>query len=195
MGEIARDQGQMIEIAVYGGSCLMLASDLRASTRDVDAIFLGNADKVYAIADQVRAELQLPEGWINQGVKYFLRKTNPDPALSLFGEYPEEGPPGMRCFVPQPEYLLAMKLMTDRDEPAQIAQDTGDIVGLMRVTGLQSKEQLHHLFAQCFPAFNALANVRARVEARIDDAIDQFAKLTPRMAATWHARRSGQTLS
>jgi len=38
MGQMAAERG--LEIAVYGGSCLILASDIGGASGDVDAVFL-----------------------------------------------------------------------------------------------------------------------------------------------------------
>ena len=48
MGALAAARGITIEIAVYGGSCLILASDIRNASGDVDAVFLvgGNSGSI-----------------------------------------------------------------------------------------------------------------------------------------------------
>jgi hypothetical protein len=51
MGRHAAARGITIEIAVYGGSCLILASDIRNASGDVDAVFLVAAESVSEIAD------------------------------------------------------------------------------------------------------------------------------------------------
>ena len=38
LGLRARAQGKVLEIAIYGGSALMLASNFRVTTQDVDAV-------------------------------------------------------------------------------------------------------------------------------------------------------------
>ena len=38
LGQIACEAGRVIDIALYGGSCLMLASNFRIATADVDAV-------------------------------------------------------------------------------------------------------------------------------------------------------------
>src|SRR4051812_21850753 len=43
MGTLAAARGITIEIAVYGGSFLILASDIRNASGDVDAVFLAGA--------------------------------------------------------------------------------------------------------------------------------------------------------
>ena len=38
LGHRARELGKVVEIAIYGGSALMLASNFRIATEDVDAV-------------------------------------------------------------------------------------------------------------------------------------------------------------
>jgi hypothetical protein len=38
LGQLAHDAGRVIDVAVYGGSCLMLVSNFRVATADVDAV-------------------------------------------------------------------------------------------------------------------------------------------------------------
>src|SRR3954452_10852778 len=69
MGAAAAARGITIEIAVYGGACLILASDIRNASGDVDAVFLTGGKALIEIADAVATRLDLPRDWINEGVK------------------------------------------------------------------------------------------------------------------------------
>ena len=40
IGELAVGRGLILDMAVYGGSCLMLASNIRDASEDVDAVYL-----------------------------------------------------------------------------------------------------------------------------------------------------------
>src|SRR5215510_10279452 len=60
----------------------------------------------------------------------------------LFRTYPREDAPGLRVFVPTPEYLLAMKLMAIRLDPAAGKTDLDDILNLMEVVQTTDKDQL-----------------------------------------------------
>ena len=42
LGTHARREGKVIDLAVYGGSALMLASNFRVATEDVDAVVDGD---------------------------------------------------------------------------------------------------------------------------------------------------------
>jgi hypothetical protein len=116
MGEMAAQRGLVIEIAVYGGSCLILASDIRGTSGDVDAVFLVKGKAVRRLADDV-ARLGLPLDWINEAVTRMAPPIgNPEPNLLPFGEYPRatNAPVGLRVFLPTPAYLLAMKILANR---------------------------------------------------------------------------------
>ena len=94
------------EMYVVGGAAIALAFDERRSTRDVDAVFEPKR-AIYDAAAEMAAELDLPEGWLNDAVKGFL--SEPDdgatPVLEL---------PGLRVATASPRILLAMKVLAHR---------------------------------------------------------------------------------
>ncbi len=144
MGEIAAARGLMIEIAVYGGSCLILASDIRNASGDVDAVFLSDNNVVREIATEVAKRLGLPDDWINEGVRRMAPPPgNPQPNLMPFGDYPanSEAAVGLRVLLPSPRYLLAMKILANRlaDDVDKTRTDLGDAVGPMKVTGISTR--------------------------------------------------------
>jgi hypothetical protein len=117
MGTLAAGLGMTIEIAVYGGSCLILASDIRGASGDVDAVFLAGGKAAREIADTVAARLGLPRDWINEGVKRMAPPPgDPQPNLILAGEYPRapNSIVGLRVHLPTPAYMLAMKILANR---------------------------------------------------------------------------------
>ena len=57
MGRMAAERGLVVDIAVYGGSCLVLASDIRNASVDVDAVFLTERSAVRDIADAVAQQM------------------------------------------------------------------------------------------------------------------------------------------
>ena len=46
MGQMAAERGLVVEIAVYGGSCLILASDIRGTSGDVDAVLAATQSSI-----------------------------------------------------------------------------------------------------------------------------------------------------
>ncbi len=109
MGKIAASRGVTVEIAVYGGSCLILASDIRSASGDVDAVFLSENAIVREITRAVATRLGLPEDWINEGVRRMAPPPgNPQPNLLPHGEYPKDRNSIVGLRVPTPRYMLAM---------------------------------------------------------------------------------------
>ncbi len=89
---------------------MSLAYDARASTRDIDAIFLSppEASEVRNWASQVAAELGWADDWLNDGAKGFLQGLKQGKSL-LQSE-------GIEVWQVAPEQLLAMKLSAWRDD-------------------------------------------------------------------------------
>jgi hypothetical protein len=128
MGALAANRGLMIEIAVYGGSCLVLASDIRSSSADVDAVFLTNRSAVYEIADAVARQMGFATDWINEAVRQTAPPIgNPQPNLFPFGDYPRrtQGAVGLRVHVPAPAYLLAMKVLAKPSRRGLVENSVG----------------------------------------------------------------------
>jgi len=151
LGRKSRDQGKVIEIAIYGGSALMLASNFRISTQDVDAVAATDQTFIDTLAKEIGRTRGWPDDWLNDGVRVYLSPNVDGLAQhhALFRSYPDEASPGLRVFVPTPEYLLAMKLMAMRIDPASGKADLSDILNLLEVVGVSERRQLMQ-FAQSF---------------------------------------------
>ena len=88
------------ELYLVGGAIMFLALNARDATRDVDAWFKPTKI-IRQAAARVAAEANVPEDWLNDGVKgYLSSRGDVDPFLEL---------PHLRVFVARPTYLLAMK--------------------------------------------------------------------------------------
>jgi hypothetical protein len=151
------------DIAVFGGSCLILASDIRGASGDVDAVFLAGGPAVYEISAQVAREMGLTDDWLNEGVKHYAYPPgNPGPNILPFDDYPRDGTSavGLRVFLPMPQYMLAMKMLANRfeDDIDKIKSDIADAVGLMKVAKITTKEALVALMKECYPGIHAYAN-------------------------------------
>ena len=67
------------------------------------------------IARDIAIQRGWPEDWLNDGVRTYLSPNVEAPDVHLLtGTYPSEDRPGLRVYVPRPEYMLAMKLMALR---------------------------------------------------------------------------------
>jgi hypothetical protein len=161
LGTLARADGKIIDLAVYGGSALMLASNFRDTTRDVDAVVSADQSLIDRWAATVAARRNWPPDWINDGVRTFL-----SPKIEgvrehhqLFRSYPSEQAPGLRVFVPTAEYILAMKLMAMRLDETAGKSDLDDIINLLDVVEIRTPEAAIEFAAQFYP--------EARVSARL----------------------------
>jgi hypothetical protein len=152
LGELARAAGKSVEISVYGGSALVLTTDFRVSTRDVDAVFENDRSFVRQAARAVAAEFGWDETWINDGVKGFLSaQDRTEGAKSLFRTYPDENGPGLRVFVATPRYIFAMKCLAMR---IGATEDTGDIDDIRRLgsqLGIKSARDAFALVSKYYP--------------------------------------------
>jgi hypothetical protein len=59
LGIRARREGKVIDLAIYGGSALMLASNFRIATQDVDAVVAGDQSTVTPLGGGDRPYAQL----------------------------------------------------------------------------------------------------------------------------------------
>ena len=165
LGSRARHEGKVIDIAVYGGSALMLASNFRVTTRDVDAVAEESQETLTRLAEEVARLRDWPSDWLNDGVRTYLSPHVNDlqEHHALLRTYPSEQEPGLRVFVPTAEYLLAMKLMAMRIDPAGGKSDTADILNLLAVVGLKTEHEVIDFAASFYPE----AKISARLHLRI----------------------------
>jgi hypothetical protein len=152
MGHYLREREVLGEIAVYGGTAIMLQFDWRKVTEDVDAVIRAN-EREGAIKDAViyaALRLGLPDDWLNNYVGSFTPETESDTFFSVYGSYPRGATPSLRVFVARPEYICAMKLKAlQRDNVGD--RDFNDAVALASAIGISTAEELGSLFSSFFP--------------------------------------------
>ncbi|MBM3527457.1 MAG: hypothetical protein FJX62_05145 [Alphaproteobacteria bacterium] len=156
IGRAAIVAGTRLSIAVFGGSALMLASNFRFSTEDVDIAEIGQpwpswlADAVERIA----SSNDWPVGWLNDAVTFHLSPlASKDRDLTLFGNFPRRSETaGLSVLVPTARYLLALKLkalrISDFDKGAL---DMSDVANLLKVLGITDVEEAIAVLAAYFP--------------------------------------------
>lgn len=155
IGHVAAANGMMLDIFIYGGSALMLASNFRFATEDVDMAELGHAwpewlkSEVAAIA----RDNGWSEEWLNDAVQFHLSALA-DAAIDHveFGTFPRDGAPGLRVCVPTLEYMLALKLKAMRiNDPLKGPQEMVDIQKLLQAGGVRDADEAIGILAKFFP--------------------------------------------
>jgi hypothetical protein len=152
LGRRAYEAGRTIEIAVYGGSALLLTLNRKINTGDVDAVFDKDKTFIKKLAADMAEELSWDENWLNDGVKGWLSARDADPDVkSLFKTYPSEDEPGLRVFVAKPEYMFAMKCRAMRVGGVDSSSDIDDIKLLARALGIKSSDDALVLVEKFYP--------------------------------------------
>jgi hypothetical protein len=152
LGRQSYDAGRTIEIAVYGGSALLLTLNRQIGTRDVDAVFERDKGFIRKLAADMAAEFGWDENWLNDGVKGWLSTLDMAPqSKALFKTYPSEEKPGLRVFVAKPEYLFAMKCRAMRVGGVDSSSDIEDIKLLARAIGIKNSKDALALVEKFYP--------------------------------------------
>ena len=140
IGRAAAVAGTKLQIAVYGGSALMLASNFRFATEDVDVSELEHPlpGWLAAVVDRLARENGWQDDWFNDGVAFHLSSLADRARDHLeFGTFPRDAtPPGLVVSVPSAEYLLALAARVN--DPVRGETERIDILNLMKVVGISS---------------------------------------------------------
>jgi hypothetical protein len=146
LGRKAEARGIAPEIAIYGGTVMMLAYRLREGTQDVDAVFRPRENLQPLIAE-VAAELNLAPDRLNDNVSQFAPNAGPATNIAF-----EElvGLPGLRVSRPSARKMLAMKARAARLPRPGHGGDLHDLAFLIRHTGTKSIVQIDEIFAQFY---------------------------------------------
>jgi hypothetical protein len=125
------------EVCLYGGAVMCLVFDARPSTKDVDAVFKPTREMREAVA-RIAVTRGLPDDWLNDAVKGYVV---PHQQRVLFDF------PNLKVFVPEPDYLLAMKALAARAE----APDRSDIGLLIKLLGIKKPEEVFSILEKYYP--------------------------------------------
>jgi hypothetical protein len=159
IGRAAVQAGTKLQIAVYGGSALMLASNFRFATEDVDVSELPRPlpDWLEKVVSQLAGKNRWRDDWFNDAVVFHLSSLADRAADHLeFGTFPRDSEPGLVVSVPTAEYLLALKLKALRIlDPLRGETERLDILNPMRVAGISSIEDAVALLGRYFPMSGA----------------------------------------
>jgi hypothetical protein len=156
IGRAAASAGTRLQIAVYGGSALMLASNFRFATEDVDVSQLEHPlpGWLAVVVDEIAEKNGWQADWFNDGVAFHLSSLADYGLDHLeFGTFPRDAtPPGLVVSVPSAEYLLALKLKAVRvTDPVRGETERLDILNLMKVVGISTAEDAIALLGRYFP--------------------------------------------
>jgi hypothetical protein len=156
IGYAAVEAGTKLQIAIYGGSALMLASNFRFATEDVDIADIGSEwpEWLSKVVAAIAQEKGWSEDWFNDGVAFHLSPLADRAKDHLeFGTFPRDSSPsGLVVSVPTAEYLLALKLKAFRTQDT-LRGDTErlDILNLMDVVGVSTADQAIAVLGKYFP--------------------------------------------
>jgi hypothetical protein len=125
------------ELCLYGGAVMCVVYQARPSTKDVDAIFQPTSQMRQAAA-RVAERHDLRPDWLNDAVKGFVVQHPQRTLLDL---------PNLKVYVPEPDYLLAMKTLAARVE----GTDQEDVRFLIELLGLGSAEEVFTILEKYYP--------------------------------------------
>ena len=156
IGHAAVEAETKLQIAVYGGSALMLASNFRFATEDVDIAEIGGKwpEWLVSVVAAIAREKGWSEDWLNEAVTFHL-----SPLAELhrdhlpFCSFPRQSDGvGLTIFIPTARYLLALKLKSLRIAHFEKgAADMADTAHLLHVLGITEVEQAIAVLAEFFP--------------------------------------------
>jgi hypothetical protein len=164
MGRYLRERGLVGEIAVYERTAILLQFRWGKATEDVDVV-IRTEERESAVKDAAAfaaLRLGLADDWLNNYVGAFTAERESEAFFSAYGTYPRGETPGLRVVLAKPEYICAMKLRALQRENVG-DKDFDDAVGLAAELGIESADELLHLFASYFPGESLDPSAAARL--------------------------------
>jgi hypothetical protein len=156
IGVAAVVAGTRLDIAVFGGAALMLASNFRFSTEDVDISEIGRPwpDWLSGVVATIAQRNGWSDHWLNDAVSTFLSPVaRPDRDLVFLGTFPRATEhAGLRVFVPSARYMLALKLKALRVSKYDKGRaDLADVASLLGVLSITDAEDAIAVLTEFFP--------------------------------------------
>jgi len=156
IGAAAVAAGATLDLAVYGGSALMLASSFRYSSEDVDVAEISKPWPRWLadVVEQIATRRGWSPDWLSDAVQFHL-----SPLATIAGDHLEygtfprgTGQCGVRVFVPSAEYMLALKLKAMRiNDPVKGEQETADVRNLIAAANVPDADAAIAILARYFP--------------------------------------------
>ena len=175
MGQYLLDRKALGEIAIYGGSAILLQFDWRKASRDVDARVISGRSHglIMEAAANAATQLGLPRSWLSENVAMYARRGEAEADRISLGLYPSPERFGLRVTAANPSYILAMKLKA-LERATSDDRDYEDALKLSIECGVSSVDELRAVFRQFFPD----EDLPPRAALRLDElASDIRAKL------------------
>lgn len=138
------------EICLYGGAVMAIAYNARPDTDDVDAVF-EPVRHVRRAARLVAERNGLPIGWLNNAVEIFLARHERRILLNLSH---------LKIYLPPPDYLLAMKVLSARAE----TMDQDDLRVLIRKLDLKTSAEIFAIVRGYYPRQEIKPETRILIE-------------------------------
>jgi hypothetical protein len=162
IGEAAVAAKTRLDIVVFGGSALMLASNFRFTTEDVDIAEIARPwpDWLSSVVERIAKRNGWSEQWLNDAVSTFLSPVaQPDKDFVFWGTFPHAADKaGLMVFVPSARYMLALKLKALRVAKFDKGtKDLADVASLLGVLGINDVDGAIEVLTDYFP--NSAADV------------------------------------
>jgi hypothetical protein len=142
------------EICLYGGAVMALAYKARPDTDDVDAIF-EPVRSIRRAAGRIAERHGLEKGWLNLAVKMFLVPHEKRILLDLSH---------LKVYMPTPDYLLAMKVLSARAN----TMDRADLEVLIRELGVKNPDEALAIVKHYYPNKEVKPAARKLVQELFD---------------------------
>jgi hypothetical protein len=151
MGRYLLDRKALGEIAVYGGSAILLQFEWRMLSQDVDARIIseGNHGLIIEAVQYAARQLGLSSSWLNESVAMYARRGEMDADRIFVGTYPSADRYGLRVTAAKPSYILAMKLKALQRATAE-DRDFNDAINLGVECAVTTVEGLREVFSRFF---------------------------------------------
>lgn len=154
-------RGLKAQLFVVGGAAMALEYDGGRLTGDVDAIFEPTGE-VRRIVEEMGEQHGLEPDWLNDAAKGYMPGQDERPRTVFESA-------SLIVQVPSPEYLLAMKLHSSRDE-----RDLADAAKLFNIAGYSTAQQARDLMVRTYGTSQLLP----RHKYVVDDVAGRAARAT-----------------
>jgi len=125
------------EVSLFGGVVMCLVFDVRPATKDVDAVFRPTQEIRKAI-HLIAERHSLADDWLNDGVKGYVVEHQQRILFDLSN---------LKVFVPEPDYLLAMKAISARIDTF----DQADVKTLIDKLNLKTPDEVFNIVEKYYP--------------------------------------------